>query len=230
MVLAGGDDTVWDYAETDGNYIYDGPIPDNVPHSPSLPDSRIKAIIILDGANQDLKFEELARVKVPALSLGQEWSTKMSPPYFPAWHARQHAAFSGHPNYRVDIWGTDHFSFAAACDGIDLLWSKGLATTMDGWIGYFCPCVIPPAVSRDIITRYMIAFLKTELVGDPGYQKMLTPGWALTHETLVEFFVTEKRNANSIDEEWPGDFVYFPHQPGSEQFRAEKNAPVAGYR
>ena len=57
----------------------DGPIPENVPHSPSLPDPRIKAIIILDGANQDLKFQELARVNVPALSLGQEWSTKQVP-------------------------------------------------------------------------------------------------------------------------------------------------------
>jgi len=214
MVLAGGDDTVWDYAETDGNYIDDGPIPENVPLSPSLPDPRIKAIIILDGANQDLKFEEMARVKVPALSLGQEWSTKTTPPYFPAWHARQHAAFSGHPNYRVDIWGTNHFSFSAACDAMGLMASRGIATTMDGWIGFFCPCVIPAAVSRDIITRYMIAFLKTELLGETGYQKMLTPGWALTQETLVEFFVTEKRNANSIDVEWPDDSVYFQHQPG----------------
>ena len=62
----------------------------------------------------------------------------------------------------------------------------------------------------------MIAFLKTELVGEPGYQEMLTRGWALTHETAVEFFETEKRNANSIYEEWPDFSTYFMHQPGSK--------------
>ena len=108
--------------------------------------------------------------------------------------------------------------------------ARGLTSVFDAWKPFLCPVATPPEVGRAIITRYMIAFLKTELLGETGYQKMLTPGWALTQETLVEFFVTEKRNANSIDEEWPGDFVYFPHQPGSEQFRAAKNEPVTADR
>lgn len=53
---------------------------------------------------------------------------------------------------------------------------------------------------------------------------MLTPGWALTNEPLVEFFVTERRNASSISEDWPDTFAYFPHQPGNDQARALKDA------
>jgi hypothetical protein len=34
--------------------------------------------------------------------------------------------------------------------------------------------------------------------------------------------VTEKRNPHSIDEDWPSDFIYFMHQPGSAQARAAK--------
>ena len=49
------------------------------------------------------------------------------------------------------------------------------------------------------------------------------PGWALTQEQYIEFFVTEKRNPQSIDEDWPSDFVYFMHQPGSAQARGPKD-------
>jgi hypothetical protein len=59
---------------------------------------------------------------------------------------------------------------------------------------------------------------------------MHTPGWALTRETGVEFFETEKRSPASIDAQWPSFFTYFPHQPGSEQFLAEKNAKLAAPR
>jgi len=230
IALASGDDTVWDYGLTDAYSVYDGPIPDNVPHSPTLPDPRIRAIVTLDGANQELRFDELARVKVPAIGLGEEWNTLLADPNMPGWQARQHAAFSGHPSYRVDISGTNHHSFGDTCNAYILMESRGLPSTMDDWRSGLCNGVVPQEVARAIITRYMIAFLKTNLLGETGYQKMLTPGWALTHETGVEFFVTEKRNPNSIDGEWPGFFIYFPHQPGSEQFRAEKNAALFGHR
>jgi hypothetical protein len=35
--------------------------------------------------------------------------------------------------------------------------------------------------------------------------------------------VTEKRSANAINQDWPSDFLYFIHQPGSAQARAEKD-------
>ncbi len=58
--MASGDDTVWDYGLTDAYYVYDGPIPLEVPHTPTLPDPRIKTIVTLDGANQRLPFVRVA--------------------------------------------------------------------------------------------------------------------------------------------------------------------------
>jgi hypothetical protein len=74
-----------------------------------------------------------------------------------------------------------------------------------------------------------VAFLKTVLAREPGYQDMLTPGWALKRESLVEFFVTEKRNPNAVTADY-GDgqfYLYFPHQPGSEQARGVKDPSAA---
>jgi hypothetical protein len=124
-------------------------------------------------------------------------------------------------------------SFSDFCNGLNVMALKGLAPvwgSVEEVSASFCEGVIPPAEGRTIITRYMLAFLKTQLLGETGYQRMLTPGWALTRETGVEFFVTEKRSSASIDAQWPGFFIYFPHQPGSEQFRAEKNAKLAAPR
>ncbi len=230
--MASGDDTVWDYGLTDAYYVYDGPIPLDVPHTPTLPDPRIKMIVTLDGANQELRFEELARVKVPVIGLGEEWNS-LTDPTMPAWQARAHAAYSGHPNYRVDISETNHMSFSDFCNGLMVMDEHGLApiwgSIPDAWSGS-CEGVLPPAEGRTLITSYMLAFLKTQLSGETGYKQILTPGWALTRETRVEFFETEKRNSHSIDTQWPESFIYFAHQPGSVQFRAEKNAQVAGPR
>jgi hypothetical protein len=63
-----------------------------------------------------------------------------------------------------------------------------------------------------LAAKYAIAFLKTHLVGETGYQHMLTPGWARTREPNIEFFVTEPRNATSLGED-PSTFRYFLH-PG----------------
>jgi hypothetical protein len=67
----------------------------------------------------------------------------------------------------------------------------------------------------------MIAFLKTVLVGETGYQEMLTPGYALANEPFIEFFVTEKGSSNPRDEE--GYFSYIVHQPGTERAKALKD-------
>jgi hypothetical protein len=61
------------------------------------------------------------------------------------------------------------------------------------------------------------------LAREPGYQDVLTPGHALTHESGVEFFVTEMRSPQSVDREWwPEQFLYSPHQPGSGRARAAR--------
>lgn len=226
MALAGGDDTVWDYGLTDPYSFMDPPIPDDVPHTSTLPDPRVKVIVLLDGANQELRFEELARVKVPALGLGEEWDVIAQDPLMASWQARQHAAFSGHPSYRVDVAGMNHFSFSDSCDGLAIMELHGLVTYMgtnDEVRGWLCEGVNPPAEGRAMITRYMLAFLKAQLLGQTGYQQMLTPGWALTRETKIEFFESEKRSAESISGEWPDFSVYFQHQAGIQHSQANKN-------
>ncbi len=94
---------------------------------------------------------------------------------------------------------------------------------VESWLQLHCTNVIPPADAHRLVTQYLIAFLKTNLVGETGYQQILTAGWALTQEQDIEFFVTEKTNANAVDEDWPCCYMYFPNQPGSEQERAEKD-------
>ena len=78
---------------------------------------------------------------------------------------------------------------------------------------------------QDLVTMYMVAFLKVNIVGDPGYQYLLTPGYALKNEPLAEFFVTEKQNGRPNKPDWPEYFTYFMHQPGSQTAQALKDPP-----
>jgi hypothetical protein len=98
----------------------------------------------------------------------------------------------------------------------------------DDLINFFCVgdqwTSTPSTVAMPIANKYAVAFLKTVLAREPGYQDMLTPGWALKRESLVEFFVTEKRNPKAVtDPGFGAYYLYFPHQPGSEQALGEKN-------
>lgn len=222
MTLAAGDDMVCD--------TLFGYFPEDPPEwtcSPSPTDPRIGAIVPLDGSNQVLHFDELARVEIPALGIGEEWTALAIDPPFASWQARQHAAFSGRPAYRADVFNTNHQSFSDACEAIGVLEDKGIFTAGDADFlrAMLCDGYLPSAEAHRLTTKYMIAFLKTHLSGEPGYQKILTPGYALTREPAVEFFVTEKKSPSSIFEDWPSDFTYFMHQPGSEQARAEKDPP-----
>jgi hypothetical protein len=149
MVLVAGDDEVCDLADL----FPDWPVPPET-CVPTFPDPRISRITPLDGSNLLLRFQEMARVDVPVLGIGEEWNAVGD------WQARQHAAFTGHPAYRVDVFNTVHPSFSNTCIG-----------------------------------------------------------W----EPNVEFFVTERKSPNAIDEDWPDTFIYFMHQPGS----AHSNASTA---
>ena len=111
MVLAGGDDSVCDTL---------GGAPDWT-CGPSLPDPRIKAIVPLDGSGWALLFNELARITVPALGMGEEWSfLAATSPGFESWQARQHAAYQGHPAYRVDVANANHQSFSDLCENFQV--------------------------------------------------------------------------------------------------------------
>jgi dienelactone hydrolase len=222
MTLAGGDDNVCDFFLDDPLGM--GPPPPET-CTPSPTDARIKAIVPLDGSNQLLMFKELTRVAVPSLGMGEEWTMLGD-----SWQARQHAAFSSRPGYRADVFNTIHQSFCDLCEAVPALYDQGYwpadwglpSDILDG----MCAPFTPSTEVHRLVGQYMVAFLKTYLAGERGYQSILTPGWAQVREPLIEFFVTEKRNPNAIDEEWPADFVYFMHQPGSEQARGPKNPAV----
>ncbi len=213
MALTGGDDEVCDLL----NFPYQSIPPTNESCVPAVPDERIKAIITLEGSNQVLHFDEMARITVPALAMGRDWATlavTQSPG--PDWQARQHAAIQGHPSYRVDVNNSHHITFSDRCVVHPILRDLGL---MDpGFVEFFnqsfCAPFIPYSVANPIIKRYMLAFLKTQLAGEAGYQNMLTPGWAIKNEPNIQFFVTEKKNPNAIDQDWPDISIYFQGQPG----------------
>ena len=221
MTLAGGDDLVCDKFPELG---FPNPPPETCVSSAT--DPRIKAIVTLDGSTQVLYFDELSRIAVPTMGIGQEWSTlyALSGPDFASWQARLHAASQGHPCYRVDVAEAYHSSFSNACESIDVLHDKGVIdqATRDFLVGIYCAPPIPTSLAYELITQYMIAFLKTNLAGEQGYQRFLTPGYALK-EPYIEFFVTEKRNPNANDEDWPGYYMYFMHQPGSGHAKAAKD-------
>jgi predicted dienelactone hydrolase len=222
LVLAGGDDLVCD-RESDP---FGRPIPPET-CIPSPPDRRIKAIVTFDGSSQLLWFQEMGRINVPAMVVGQEWENTGS------WHARAHAAIASEPNYRVDVQGALHPSFTTFCETARVLFDLGVinATQLGNQLRQpACTTALPAMETQRLATKYAIAFLKQNLARDSGYQHILTPGWALTAETHIEFFVTEKTNANvTVENEWcfSGScpvFRYFPNQPGSKQERAQELA------
>ena len=225
--LAGGDDLACDVPIENGMVV--------PPETcvPVPPDPRIRAIVPLDGAHHLLRFSELARITVPTMGIGEEWSEipgniNMTE----SWQARLHAATQGKPAYRVDITGTNHGSFSNMCEASPVYLSHVIPGPLQPVLlpillpiyqQNYCSAPLPPLETKRIITKYTVAFLKTNLSGEPGYQRFLTPGHALTSEGMVEFFETEKRNPEAIHDSWPDEFIYFKHQPGSEKANALKD-------
>jgi dienelactone hydrolase len=219
LALAGGDDQVCDIAGMDFSML-----PPEACVS-ILPDPRVKAIIPIDGANQMLRYDELTRIKVPNMGIGEEWSTlEAIRPGGETWQARQHAAIQSHPNYRVDIAYATHNSFFNVCPINQVLHDLGVIddATLQSILQAVCPQEpVPPEEFGNLTAQYMIAFLKTVLEKESAYKEMLTPGYALKNEPFIEFFVTEQGSPNTPDEE--GYFSYFKHQPGTERAKALKD-------
>jgi predicted dienelactone hydrolase len=217
LVLAAGDDQVC------------GTLADPLPAActpvgATLPDPRVKAIVPLDGSGWALQFRELARITVPSMAIGRPYETAE---LGGADQARQHAAISANPNYRVDIRGAVHPSFTNNCIFPRVLFAKGLippSQLQTALNAPQCTTAIDQRAANRLAAQYAVAFLKTQLAGEPGYEQMLTPGWALTRETDVEFFVTEPWNANALDD---GTFLFFPHQPGRHTIKGAKDAVKA---
>ena len=232
ITLVTGDDSVCDTL-----YGYDLYDPPDWTCTPTPADPRIKALVTLDPSSWIMHFSEMARVQIPVLALNQEWNSLtaqvalgMVPPQWQSWGARPHAAYSGRPSYRVELLGSSHGTFGDGCNTARFVTDNGLAESVFemphdwDWVAFACDPIpgiqpIPSAVANRIIAQYAVAFVKTVLAGDRGYQAMLTPGWALTHEPYIELFVAEPRSPHSIADDWPSWFTYFIHQPGSAQAR-----------
>ena len=224
MALTGGDDLVCDRLW----FEMGGLPPDPEACVPVYPDDRIKVILPLDGSNQVMGFQELARITAPTIGIGRSWETVWD------WQARQHAAIQGHPCYRVDLANSHHVSFSDICALFPAAGDEGLEPPdfVEWIVQNFCEPFVPFPVAHQLVGKYMLAFLKTQLLGESGYQAMLTPGWALKNEPLLEFFVTEKKNPNAIDDDWPDLSIYFQDQPGSNQSNAqgqELGIPYMGF-
>lgn len=227
ITLASGADRVCDLADEPG-----------VPAPPetcvaNAPDPRFGALLLLDASNQFLHFYELSRVEIPSIGIGEDYETlRMLDAATASWQARQHAAFSGHPAYRVDVMNTRHTpSFTNRCEMTLAERDLGFLTPAQvaaRWAAFDCATagVTPYSVAHAIVNRYAVAFLKTALAGEPGYGAMLTPGFALIHEPDAQFFVTEKRTAGPPEGDWPGEFWYFTTQPGNDRARAPMDADV----
>lgn len=225
--LAGGDDLACDAPMESGL---------SVPPEACVPvprDPRIRAIVPLDGAHHLLHFSELARITVPTMGIGEEWDEiPGNIGMLESWQARLHAATRGKPAYRVDITGTDHSSYSNMCEASEIylthiipepLQPIFLPILLPIYQQNYCAAPLPALETKRIITKYAVAFLKTNLNNEPGYQRFLTPGHALTSEGMVEFFETEKRNPKSIYGNWPDEVIYFSHQPGSDKANALKD-------
>jgi predicted dienelactone hydrolase len=216
LALAGGDDQACDLAGLDPNL--------RPPELcvPILPDPRIKAIVPLDPSSFHLHYAEMARIKIPSMVIGREWNTlEAGQVGEESLLARPHSAIQGHPNYRVDIANYQHMSFSSACSCLNVLREFLGDEATDSSLEQYCPKEpVPPDEIGNLTTRYMVAFLKTVLVGEKGYEEMLTTDYALENEPFIEFFETEAGSPDEPVEE--GYFSYFKHQPGTERATALK--------
>lgn len=215
--LVAGDDVVCD--------TYPGGA--NPPPSTCVPftdvDRRVKALILYDPSTQTLHWAELQRVTVPTLLVGEDPASILAgfegtiPPTL---GMRAHHAFQGQPTYRADVLRTRHVpSFTNACEAALVRGDLGLLTPAQvqaELVRLFCndASLTPYATAERILWRYAVAFGKTQLAGEPGYQPMLTPGWAITREPAVQFYETEKRNGLTPPVEFPDEEWFFEVQPG----------------
>ena len=218
--LAGGDDLVCDalWPAITGNAAL--PYPEST-CVPTPPDPRIKAIIPIDAYSQLLQYSELARISVPSLILGdnpdQEEDFLQSQPVR-ALSARPHAAINRYDSYRVDVNGAGFESFTDWCDAWQIFYNLGQISDADlaPWENSW-PCVgaatMSRADAREVITKYMIAFLDIYL-GGPNINKtldwqILTPEYGLSHTPSVQLFNSQSCQAALPDNSY---FSYRPYQ------------------
>jgi len=234
--LTAGDDSICDATFIEGVLGY--PLFPPGTCVPAAADPRIKALVPLDAASYMMKYEELARVHVPSLLLGETVEALEAfediigvggTGIFKLWDARPHDAIDRRDSYRVDIVGTNHFSYMNACDGFDLMYKEGLLSSAFYEylrFSYLCPADLPDAVTHEIVTTYTVAFLNTQLrkAGRSYRDKsVLTKHYAKTHGN-VQFFNRERCHAARPDKK-----SYFTYQPHPHDCAAAQKDPAGWF-
>jgi hypothetical protein len=202
---------------------------------PTLPDPRFSAIISMDGTQEFLRWEELSRIHVPTLIMGQaSWAdgeNALPDPQYWSYLGRPHAAISAHTcALRADIAQVDHVSFANGGDGITILLNAGLISPdVADYQSWMYPGVasgkdtLPTLETQRIIAKYVVAFLNTEVRQDESgwSERILTQEYTLDHEPNVEVWWNERcRPQGRIQ---PGTFTYFTDMAPHSWAVDEKN-------
>jgi hypothetical protein len=221
LVEVAGDDQVCDSTEIAGR---DGT--KNPPTSvcqPTLADPRFTGLICLDAGAHMLRWEELSRIRVPSLIMGQaywahgQYSDRLSPDD-ESWVARPHAAICVQTrSVRVDIALADHMSFADAGDGLVILHDSDFisdetfnARLIDYEPGLLSGSpILPNREVQRMITKYAVAWLKAELVKDGSQlsKRILTQAYGKANEPNVEIYWDEDCSPGETLQ--PGTFTYF---------------------
>ena len=199
---------------------------------PLNPDRRIRTIATMDGVSMNLRYENLARIHIPSLIMGETVENSSTIPIDSgSWLYRPHAAIGRHDSYRMEIQGANHYSFTNYCEAGPLLQQLGVLQILydDGWLPgndvsawdsvYPCwgpavaqldPVSIAPALAHQIVDEYVLAFLNTYFPKHPFsfYSSILvlTPRFASENEPLVYFYNSERCSADL-----PSDFYYTYH-------------------
>jgi len=209
---------------------------------PTRPDDRIKSMITLDGSSQTMRFTELVRISIPSLIMGETVnnSESLGDMIIPGggaamrdWIARPHAAINRLDSYRVDVNGTNHYSYTDYCDAGQVWFNLGWISSayLTAWeTSWPCastgldPVTISSADEHEVVTKYMIAFLDLHLGGGDKNKQLdqwiLTPEYALYHTPSVQFFNSEKCPAALPDQSY---FTYRSYQLSSECDVAQKD-------
>jgi len=223
LALAGGDANVCDSAE----YSY-GPQPPETCVTISK-DKRFHAVISLDGASYLLSAAELGSIKVPYISIGEDIAG-LDAQGLESLNGRAHVYAGSRHSYRVDLNHATHESLTNFCDNIPIWYYNGImpnanvpADLVQFFYTFYCgvptgalngDSVLPSQVSYSLVTKYMVAFIKTRLGDEEGYRWMLEPKCGQQQEENIDFFVKE---AGGDLHDGPGIY-WLPPQWGAEEY------------
>jgi len=112
-------------------------------------------------------------------------------------------------------------SFTNACQSVLVRGDIGVLTqaqVLSEIVRLECnnPALTPYQTANEIVWRYTTSFLKTHLADVQGYQKMLSPGWAVAREPFAMFFVKERKNGQTPNTEFPDDTWFHLSQPNPD--------------